>query len=119
MRRRPPRSTRTDTLFPYRTLFRSTGRGAVACLALDCGKAAVLPLAGLEICREIALLEDRVDNVAFRGDQKHVVVSARFKELPKPRVKPRMARAVGGTVVGGIQLVPLADGMREIGRAHV
>src|SRR3546814_10822508 len=27
MLRRPPRSTRTDTLFPYTTLFRSIGRG--------------------------------------------------------------------------------------------
>src|SRR3546814_2143020 len=27
MRRRPPRSTRTDTLFPYTTLFRSCCRG--------------------------------------------------------------------------------------------
>src|SRR3546814_6668102 len=27
MRRRPPRSTRTDTLFPYTTLFRSLLRG--------------------------------------------------------------------------------------------
>src|SRR3546814_21112433 len=27
MIRRPPRSTRTDTLFPYPTLFRSPGRG--------------------------------------------------------------------------------------------
>src|SRR3546814_8907562 len=27
MIRRPPRSTRTDTLFPYTTLFRSLGRG--------------------------------------------------------------------------------------------
>src|SRR3546814_20871847 len=27
MRRRPPRSTRTDTLFPYTTLFRSPVRG--------------------------------------------------------------------------------------------
>src|SRR3546814_10200384 len=27
MIRRPPRSTRTDTLFPYTTLFRSTNRG--------------------------------------------------------------------------------------------
>src|SRR3546814_2211558 len=26
MLRRPPRSTRTDTLFPYTTLFRSSGR---------------------------------------------------------------------------------------------
>src|SRR3546814_17689172 len=28
MIRRPPRSTRTDTLFPYTTLFRSDGAGA-------------------------------------------------------------------------------------------
>src|SRR3546814_10488532 len=28
MRRRPPRSTRTDTLFPYTTLFRSAPVGA-------------------------------------------------------------------------------------------
>src|SRR3546814_8795768 len=27
MRRQPPRSTRTDTLFPYTTLFRSSKRG--------------------------------------------------------------------------------------------
>src|SRR3546814_7343204 len=30
MIRRPPRSTRTDTLFPYTTLFRSRGDGAGA-----------------------------------------------------------------------------------------
>src|SRR3546814_8152153 len=30
MRRRPPISTRTDTLFPYTTLFRSDGRGHAA-----------------------------------------------------------------------------------------
>src|SRR3546814_1698155 len=29
MRRRPPRSTRTDTLFPYTTLFRSTVAAAI------------------------------------------------------------------------------------------
>src|SRR3546814_5224815 len=29
MIRRPPRSTRTDTLFPYTTLFRSPGSGAL------------------------------------------------------------------------------------------
>src|SRR3546814_14873794 len=36
MRRRPPRSTRTDTLFPYTTLFRSrrvVGRGAARACA--------------------------------------------------------------------------------------
>src|SRR3546814_12610057 len=30
MIRRPPRSTRTDTLFPYTTLFRSRGFGDIA-----------------------------------------------------------------------------------------
>src|SRR3546814_1265843 len=38
MIRRPPRSTRTDTLFPYTTLFRSAGRAtkaARACHAVD------------------------------------------------------------------------------------
>src|SRR3546814_14662314 len=30
MVRRPPRSTRTDTLFPYPTLFRSPGRSGVS-----------------------------------------------------------------------------------------
>src|SRR3546814_9036031 len=31
MIRRPPRSTRTDTLFPYTTLFRSKGAGTGGC----------------------------------------------------------------------------------------
>src|SRR3546814_4223162 len=33
MIRRPPRSTRTDTLFPYTTRFRSTPEGAIATLS--------------------------------------------------------------------------------------
>src|SRR3546814_3204958 len=35
MIRRPPRSTRTDTLFPYTTLFRSDGAGALEEHRLD------------------------------------------------------------------------------------
>src|SRR3546814_7876036 len=35
MIRRPPRSTRTDTLFPYTTLFRSRSDGGLAVTALD------------------------------------------------------------------------------------
>src|SRR3546814_18888977 len=34
MIRRPPRSTRTDTLFPYTTLFRSLGEAAIVAAAL-------------------------------------------------------------------------------------
>src|SRR3546814_2147092 len=45
MIRRPPRSTRTDTLFPYTTLFRSRrqharGRTAGRAAAARCGRAA-------------------------------------------------------------------------------
>src|SRR3546814_1962714 len=39
MIRRPPRSTRTDTLFPYTTLFRSAFRGLVLGAASDCAAA--------------------------------------------------------------------------------
>src|SRR3546814_11909653 len=35
MIRRPPRSTRTDTLFPYTTLFRSTGMGKDVRMSID------------------------------------------------------------------------------------
>src|SRR3546814_6587531 len=35
MRRRPPRSTRTDTLFPYTTLFRSDRVGIEIFVAVD------------------------------------------------------------------------------------
>src|SRR3546814_9759396 len=37
MIRRPPRSTRTDTLFPYTTLFRSTKWSACSSRCLRCG----------------------------------------------------------------------------------
>src|SRR3546814_13438364 len=38
MIRRPPRATRTDTLFPYTTLFRSAGaRGEARCAAAASG----------------------------------------------------------------------------------
>src|SRR3546814_4962893 len=41
MIRRPPRSTRTDTLFPYTTLFRSAGGGSEGHQAASSRRAAV------------------------------------------------------------------------------
>src|SRR3546814_10933137 len=50
--RRPPRSTRTDTLFPYTTLFRSAG---VAQAGVD-GRVVVAQVhAGLLLVRRVAL----------------------------------------------------------------
>src|SRR3546814_14729567 len=37
MIRRPPRSTRTDTLLPYTTLFRSTEGGQATLTEIECG----------------------------------------------------------------------------------
>src|SRR3546814_14603736 len=49
MIRRPPRSTRTDTLFPYTTLFRSTGlaQGKGIAYALILGSVDDLPHADI------------------------------------------------------------------------
>src|SRR3546814_11308538 len=60
MLRRPPRSTRTDTLFPYTTLFRSGG-----CLTLN--DATFLP----------ALVRSNLneDNVSWRGSIDYKVTS--------------------------------------------
>src|SRR3546814_11729719 len=49
MRRRPPRSTRTDTLFPYTTLFRSVGGiigGAFATITGSLTEELIMPLVG-------------------------------------------------------------------------
>src|SRR3546814_17006617 len=61
MIRRPPISTRTDTLFPYTTLFRSGGRvGRVADLVLD------LAVGGYQLGQHV--VEDRlVDENAARA----------------------------------------------------
>src|SRR3546814_11599072 len=60
MIRRPPRSTRTDTLFPYTTLFRSHGGATRACRRRDL----------FERCRRGALLRSQIseaDRITFGG----------------------------------------------------
>src|SRR3546814_11206054 len=61
MIRRPPRSTRTDTLFPYTTLFRSDGRVGVLLGALD----GIQPIAvGLGARRRLVAVGPCVEAVA-------------------------------------------------------
>src|SRR3546814_6690215 len=52
MIRRPPRSTRTDTLFPYTTLFRSRIRGLEAVLT-------VIPVDGLTLGANFGLTDPK------------------------------------------------------------
>src|SRR3546814_5426995 len=56
MIRRPPRSTRTDTLFPYTTLFRST-----------CERLAALSMGPTER-RRLQALHDEMKDIAARND---------------------------------------------------
>src|SRR3546814_5453434 len=57
MRRRPPRSTRTDTLFPYTTLFRSARQTFVIVLGLDLDLAEVDGIVGLHAAGETGALD--------------------------------------------------------------
>src|SRR3546814_20852054 len=64
MIRRPPRSTRTDTLFPYTTLFRSRHAFPAADL-----RAGVVSDGGVPVARPVGLLGDRVADL-HRPDRK-------------------------------------------------
>src|SRR3546814_438851 len=59
MLRRPPRSTRTDTLFPYTTLFRS-GRSASPGPAVDLSK---WNLAGTSFALMVSTVEPRKNHI--------------------------------------------------------
>src|SRR3546814_4503419 len=69
MIRRPPRSTRTDTLFPYTTLFRSVRLGVD-----QSGIAAAHTLHHIEHCRLVGafhpLIEEAIDGAPHPARQK-------------------------------------------------
>src|SRR3546814_2145661 len=71
MIRRPPRSTRTDTLFPYTTLFRSTpvGPDALAQAVIDAGlPAGVINIVhGDRVAGEALVAHPDVDLISFTG----------------------------------------------------
>src|SRR3546814_10431637 len=104
MIRRPPRATRTDTLFPYTTSFRSAAHcrhapapsappphrvrassGAAPAHCADGSRSARLPLA-----RSCALLREAAGQFALRGSE-HVItetVMPHPRRWRKPRAQP-------------------------------
>src|SRR3546814_12971286 len=105
MLRRPPRSTRTDTLFPYTTLFRSLGRGSS-------GRASTVSKAA-SISSPIRAIADR-----SASDASATAASAGIEGLgahrpalgvEPDRLDPRLRRV---EPVG-------AAAAQQIGRAHV
>src|SRR3546814_8413436 len=105
MIRRPPRSTRTDTLFPYTTLFRSAGLASAAPFGNRGGGSA----AG---CDGVPALDRCSRIVTGRGDP-----DSRWHDRPDVGVVHGEEGRQVGTRFRGLR--PSAGTSREIGRAHV
>src|SRR3546814_7928299 len=121
MIRRPPRSTRTDTLFPYTTLFRSGDEvdhrihqrvEREVLLAVARGDAPDGMLRGAVVVDDL-----QGDGVrAEPGDlELRLLVAGQVQELVRVPVVVRPVVLVARHLVRGADLV----GPREIGRAHV
>src|SRR3546814_19885593 len=102
MNRRPPRSTRTDTLFPYTTLFRSQDRS----YTVD-EIAALLGAAGLNLISFIEPL--RYEPATYLKDP--VLLRALDSLSPEGRA------AIAETLAGNLKTHVLYVSKREIGRA--
>src|SRR3546814_11116790 len=80
MIRRPPRSTRTDTLFPYTTLFRSELPASTSALALLVGG-----VAG-EVTRRRELTQLHADHV-FVDRHRHELAAVVDAERPADEIR--------------------------------
>src|SRR3546814_11064965 len=89
MIRRPPRSTRTDTLFPYTTLFRSSARRFPSLQGVDLG-------------------QNRVD-----GQPHRTFVGAGAAGAAQPGADPLGQRAVSGYASDGVVAVGLRGARRR------
>src|SRR3546814_8923251 len=122
MIRRPPRSTRTDTLFPYTTLFRSIAvmlcGGAAMAQTADAGdsgpsqqvpSAATADQAPADIVVTARLREERAIDVPVAVS---VLTGEEIQRYNSDSIQ-RITQNVPGLVVGS------TVGLGEIGRAHV
>src|SRR3546814_18519869 len=116
MMRRPPRSTRTDTLFPYTTLFRALMAVVVAAVGGD-----DTPAGHEDVGHFDGLLQQAARVAAQIQD-----VAAQLAAEPAPGLADLPAQAVGGTGVyaadADVGQVPFA-GIRHrlrpaVGRFH-
>src|SRR3546814_5036232 len=109
MIRRPPRSTRTDTLFPYTTLFRSELTELIR------------PALGGLIVQRLCGLKDQLKIITLDGDLEQLLVSSvRADPSGAYPLDPVLSQRIL-TALGEAAKPLLADGttFAEIGRAHV
>src|SRR3546814_4338386 len=109
MNRRPPRSTSTDTLFPYTTLFRSGGAGGIEPFdANEFGKAALAAAAGQD--------DDDVDRL---GDQRARDMRYGFKDqLLEPVQRGACRSGMDRADAAGMAGAPRLEQIERFGAAH-
>src|SRR3546814_5035826 len=124
MRRRPPRSTRTDTLFPYTTLFRSgilNPKNALFYASLFSLLAGERTLGGLQLAYGLWMFGAVLGwDLLVAAGVGHPAVTAGFA-----RYNAAIERVTGAVLLliaaGGLWLLASAglSAWLEIGRAHV
>src|SRR3546814_5937829 len=135
MIRRPPRSTRTDTLFPYTTLFRSTGSrrrptAAVPCTIRPAARIAIRPppRPNRTPVRRCLQKDDLIGSAPSRRVKSASNNPVQAMKINANTIRPGMVIDHDGRqwAVMKIQLIQPGKGgafiqveMREIGRAHV
>src|SRR3546814_8301603 len=100
MIRRPPRSTRTDTLFPYTTLFRSTLGSPLVARAVDEARIEIS-----EVIDELRLL--------------NLTLGWSASNSPLPLAPPRSVSEVISMTEAAVGTSASRSSRRQIGRAHV
>src|SRR3546814_5728919 len=113
MIRRPPRSTRTDTLFPYTTLFRSnSGAAGAAGFKLQYDAEAIEDVeAGFKWDFNLAGMKGRLNMAAYE---------ARYSNIQRPL--NTVANGVSVAFISNVakaKLRGLEAELMKIGRAHV
>src|SRR3546814_10111319 len=100
MIRRPPRSTRTDTLFPYTTLFRSTSRSSGGDTAETVRRESSITLqqrlfdgfeAGATVEREMARVESAANRVMENSEVLALDAIGSYLEVLRQRDLVRLA----------------------------
>src|SRR3546814_14839072 len=114
MIRRPPRSTRTDTLFPYTTLFRS-GSNTCELVFEDCGIPAENVLGEVNQGVRVLMSGLNTERLVLTGGPLGLMQAALDATLPYVRERKQFDRAIG---TFGLMQGKIAD-MYKIGRAHV